>query len=65
MSAPPASFPYAGHHGANHADDGDKPYYGEEPGEYNVCEDNPVEWQPWSLEMSVELFLYHICDCLC
>ena len=60
MSAPPASLPDAGQHGTYHADNGDESYHGEEPAKYDVCEYNPVERQPWTLEMSVETFLLMI-----
>ena len=59
MSAPPAAFPYTGHHGAYHTDDGEESYYGIEPTDDDVRDDDPVERLSWSLEMSVESFLYH------
>jgi hypothetical protein len=59
MSAPPTSFPDAGQHGANHTDDGKEAYYGIEPSEDDVRDDNPIERPTWNIEMSVESFLWH------
>ena len=59
MAAPPASFPDAGQHGANHADDGDEAHNGEEPRDDDIRDDDPVERLPWSLEMSMKLLLCH------
>ena len=59
MPAPPTTFPDAGQYGADHANDGDESYHGEEPSEDDVRDDNPVERKSRGLKMSVESFLCH------
>ena len=59
MPAPPASLPDAGHDRTNHAYDSNEPYYGEEPSEHEVCEDNPIEWLTGSVVVSVKSFSCH------
>ena len=61
MPAPPTTFPDAGQYGADHANDGDESYHGEEPSEDDVRDDNPVERKSRGLKMSVESFLCHNC----
>ena len=56
MAAPPAALKDARHHGADHTDDGQSPNHWEEPAEDDVCDDDPVKRQPWSLKMSMESF---------
>ena len=63
MSEPPAPFKDARHHRADHTDDGQQANHWEKPSEDDVGDDDPVERQPWSLEMSMESFLCHI-QCL-
>ena len=63
MSALPATFKDARHHRADHTDDGQQANHWEKPAEDDVGDDDPVERQPWSLEMSMESFLCHI-QCL-
>ena len=61
MSAPPASFPDAGHHGANHADECDESYHRIEPSDDDIGDDNPIEIQSWSRKVAMEiLLLLHI-----
>ena len=43
MSAPPAPFPNAGHHGTNHADECDESYDRIEPSDDDIRDDDPIE----------------------
>ena len=56
MSAPPATLKDARHHWTNHTDKCQQANHWEEPAEDDVDDNDPVERQPWSLEMSMESF---------
>ena len=56
VSAPPSSFPYAGHHGPYHADEGEQSHDGVPPPYDDVCYDDPVDVVSRCREVSVEVF---------
>ena len=43
MTAPPAPFLDAGHHGTNHTDECDESYNGIEPPDDDIRDDDPIE----------------------
>ena len=58
MSAPPASLPYAGQHGTNHTDECDESYYGIEPADEDIGDDDPIEIESWSGKVAMEILLF-------
>jgi hypothetical protein len=60
VAAPVTAFPDAGQHWTNHAYQRQQSYHWEEPGQDDVGNDNPVEWQPWGGKMPMESFLCHL-----
>ena len=59
MSAPPASFPNASHHGTNHANECDESHYRIEPSDDDIRDDNPIEVYSWCRKVAMEFFLLH------
>ena len=60
MTAPITSSPDGCQHGSYHADDGDKTHEGEETSYDKVGDDNPIEVQARSGEMTMKGFLFLI-----
>ena len=59
MSAPPAPFPDASHHGTNHANECDESHYRIEPSDDDIRDDNPIEVYSWCRKVAMEVFLLH------
>ena len=60
MTAPPAPFPDAGHHGTNHTNECDESNNGVEPSDDDIRDDDPIEVLSWCRKVAMEvLFLLH------